>query len=250
MGLDVLRCSRRALLDAVSADLAQGQGAWLVTANMDFLSRARRDAQIATLYRQSDVMIADGMPLVWASRLAGRPIPERIAGSSLMFDLAALCAEQGRSMYLLGGVNGNEVRASEALSRMYPGLVIAGHYSPWIGTPPSADEMADIDTALARAGSADVILVAMGSPKQEYVAHMLRRRHPRALIVGVGASFAFATGDLARAPELVQRLGLEWAHRMLQDPRRLVRRYLLDNLPVVIRLLVSSAWQRVRGGRR
>ncbi|MEN8822328.1 MAG: WecB/TagA/CpsF family glycosyltransferase [Abyssibacter sp.] len=252
MGLDVARCSQQALLDAISQDLAAGRGTWLVTANMDFLSRARRDPHIAALYRQSDLIIADGMPLVWASRLAGAPIPERIAGSSLMFELAACCARQGRSMYLLGGVDGNEARAAEALSRMYPGLRIAGHHSPWTGVPPSPVELAGIDAALTDSGDVDVILVAMGSPKQEYVAHALRRRQPQALIIGVGASFAFATGDLARAPQLMQRLGLEWAHRMLQDPRRLIRRYLMDNLPVVIRLLAASLWRRFRdwGGHR
>lgn len=247
MGLPVARCTQQALLDAVMSDLAGGKGAWIVTANMDFLSRARRSPAIAELYQQADLIVADGMPLVWASRLGGEPIPERIAGSSLMFELADRCAREGRSMYLLGGVDGNEVRAARALERMYPGLHIAGHHSPWVGTPPSTEELDQIEQAFSAASHSDVVLVAMGSPKQEYVARALRRRHAHALIVGVGASFAFATGDIARAPVVIQRLGLEWAHRMLQDPRRLIRRYLLDNLPVVIRLLAASTWRRIRG---
>lgn len=249
MGLDIARCSQSELLDGVMAGLAESRGAWIVTANMDFLSRARRSQQIAELYAKADLIIADGMPLVWASRLAGQPIPERIAGSSLMFELAARCAQESRSIFLLGGVDGNEVRAAAALEKMYPGLVVAGHHSPWVGTPPSTEELNQIEQALVSAGHVDLILVAMGSPKQEFVAQSLRRRHPHALIVGVGASFAFATGDLARAPVILQRLGLEWAHRMLQDPRRLIRRYLVDNLPVVIRLLAASLVKRVRGSR-
>lgn len=246
-GLPVAQIDTAGLLDWLASRHAQGQGAWLVTANTDFISRGLRDPQIAGLYRQADLIVADGMPLVWAARLRGTPLPERIAGSTLMFELAERAARSGWRVFLLGGVDGNEQRAARLLQETYPGLQIAGTAAPWVSATPTEDELAGIREALDASGTVDVVLVAFGSPKQEHVARALRKTNPRWILIGVGASFALATGDLARAPVWMQRAGLEWTHRMVQEPGRLVRRYLVDNLPVALRLCARALADRWRG---
>ena len=239
-GLPVAHFTAPELVDWLDRRLQQGQGSWVVTANVDFVSRARAQPEIASLYRQADVIIADGMPLVWASRLRGQPLPERIAGSSLLFDLAERAADRGHRLYLLGGTDGNELRTAEMLQQRYPGLEIAGSHAPWVAAVPTDDEITEIATRIEAAGPVQMLFIAFGSPKQERLAERLRARFPETLLIGVGASFSLATGDLRRAPEWMQRSGLEWLHRMVQEPGRLIRRYLVDNLPVVIGMCLAA----------
>jgi N-acetylglucosaminyldiphosphoundecaprenol N-acetyl-beta-D-mannosaminyltransferase len=240
----IARASQEEVIRAVEAALSRGEGGWLVTANVDYLQRADADPGIRALYRKATLSVADGAPVVWASRLAGRPVPERVAGSDLVWSLAGMAAAAGRRLYLLGGEGDVAERAASTLTREYPGLVIAGHESPWISSPPDAGELASIAERVT-ATQPDLVYVALGSPKQEYVIDALRQRLPRAWLMGCGISLAFIAGEVARAPVWMQRSGLEWLHRLLQEPGRLGRRYLRDNLPFTLRLL-AQAW-RSRG---
>lgn len=245
--LPVAHVTTGGLLQWLDARLQQGQGSWVVTANVDFVSRARANPAVAALYRQADVIIADGMPLVWASRLRGQALPERIAGSSLMFELAGLAATRGYRLYLLGGTDGNELRTADMLQHRYPGLEVAGSDAPWVAAEPTDEEIDRIAAGLEQAGPVHMLFIAFGSPKQERLAERLRLRFPHVLMIGVGASFSLATGDLRRAPVWMQRWGLEWLHRMVQEPGRLIRRYLVDNLPVVIAICASALLARGLG---
>ncbi len=238
-GLEIASLRRSEVVDHLFASLARGIGGWLVTSNLDFIQRATRDAEMRALYRKADLSVADGMPLLWAARLQGRPLPERVAGSDLVFSLAERAALDGKSLYLLGGDGDSAVRAAEVLTARYPGLRIVGHSSPWISAPPTADELAPIRDELLRTRP-DLVYVAFGSPKQEFLIDALRADVPGVWMMGCGISLSFIAGDVARAPKWVQACGLEWFHRMLQDPRRLVERYLFNNLPFVFKLLLDS----------
>ena len=242
-GLPLRPWTAAELEDRVFDAMAHGRGGWIVTANIDFLARASRDPQVAALYQRADVIVADGRPLLWAARLAGTPLPGRVAGSDLVWTLARRAAQEGRSLYLLGGAGTAAARAAARFREAAPDLEIAGCSSPLLGSPPTEAELAPLREELA-ATRPDLVFVALGSPKQEEVIVALRPQLPRAWMLGCGVSLSFVAGDVARAPAWMQRSGVEWLHRLSQEPGRLARRYLLENLPFTIGLLGRTARRR------
>lgn len=244
--MPLARYDRGQLLDHMFTALARGQGGWLITANLDFLRRWTQHRETRELYAQADLRVADGMPLVWASRIMGDPLPERVAGSELIWLVAERAAIEGRSVYLLGGAPDAAEEAREQLVGRYPALDVCGCTSPFIGDPPSARELDEIRSAL-RAAQPDIVLVAFGSPKQERAIQALKDDLPSTWMIGVGISFSFVAGHVRRAPPWIQRLGLEWVHRLAQEPRRLARRYLIDDLPFAARLFARAVVARRTG---
>jgi len=236
--------SANELLDHMFGSLARGQGGWIVTANLDFLRRHAHDPAARELYSEADVCVADGMPLVWAMRLQGDHLPERIAGSSLMLPVAERAAVEGRSLYLLGGEPAANEKAAAVLRARWPGVVIAGASSPMVKNPPSPDDLHSLREELLQARP-DIVLVGMGSPKQELIIRALRADFPRAWMIGVGMTFSFVAGTLSRAPEWMQRTGLEWCWRLAQEPKRLSRRYLLEDLPFSLELFARVGLKRL-----
>jgi N-acetylglucosaminyldiphosphoundecaprenol N-acetyl-beta-D-mannosaminyltransferase len=245
MGLRLARIDRWQLLDHIFGALAATRGGWLVTANLDFLRRYVRDPQARRLYDAADIRVADGMPLVWACRMQGGALPERVAGSSLVWLLVERAAREGRSLYLLGGTPEANAGARKVLGEKHPGLRLCGGSSPLLASPPSPS---DLEALVAELGphNPDILLVALGSPKQEQVIQALRGRFPSTWMVGVGISLSFVAGQVRRAPVWMRRAGLEWVHRLLQDPRRLAKRYLLHDLPFVLRLFPHALMHRRR----
>ncbi len=223
-----------------------GAGGWVITPNLDILRRAVRDREFRALYDEATLRLADGMPLVWASRLQRTPLPERAAGSDLIFALAREAAEHGASLFLLGGNPGAAEKTAEVLCQKHPTLRIAGIDCPAVGFEQDAESMRRLTEAL-RDAAPDLVLVALGSPKQERVIRALRAELPRAWFLGIGITFSFVAGEVKRAPEWMRRIGLEWAHRLAQEPRRLVRRYLVDGLPFAFKLFVVSAARGLTG---
>ncbi len=190
------------------------------------------------------------MPLIWASRLMGRPLPGRVAGSDLISSLSSEAAARGKSVFLLGGNAGTAEAAGRELCRRYPNLEVCGAACPPMGFERSDTEMNKIVEALCKS-KPDIVFVALGSPKQERLVAtlLLRWRHvlPRIWWLGVGISFSFIAGEVERAPRWLQVIGLEWLHRLASEPRRLAQRYLLQNLPYVFKLFASSLAVRFRG---
>lgn len=245
LGMELWRIDRQQLLSHLFAELDAGRGGWIITANLDFMRRFDRHPEMRDLYRSADIRVADGMPLVWASHLKGEPVPERVPGSGLLSLLAERASQRGRSLYLLGGAEGAAAAAAEKLQAQYPGLSITGWSSPWVSSPPKPAEVEGTLAAL-RAAPADIILVGLGSPKQEQLIAALRPHFPRAWMMGVGISFSFIAGTIKRAPPILQKTGLEWVHRLAQEPRRLSRRYLIEDLPFSFELFVRSYLERRR----
>ena len=229
----------------IGSALDRGEAGFVVTANLDHLLRCKRSQEYLRLVNQASLVVADGMPLIWASRIQGTPLPERVAGSSLCLSLAQSLASAGRSIFLLGGDPGVAANAAQILKDRFPGLTIAGAYSPPFGFEKDPIELNVILTLLADSGP-DVVYVALGSPKQEKLIEQLRDRFPSTWWIGVGISLSFITGDIKRAPRWVQLIGCEWVHRLVQEPRRLARRYLIDGIPFAVELLVGSAMRRLR----
>jgi N-acetylglucosaminyldiphosphoundecaprenol N-acetyl-beta-D-mannosaminyltransferase len=249
MGLRLACIDRWQLLDHMFTALADARGGWLLTANLDFLRRYVRDEHMRALYDSADLRVADGMPLVWACRLQGTPLPERVPGSSLVWLLVERAAREGRSVYLLGGTADANAGARKVLAERFPGLKLCGGSSPYLASPPSPGEVDGLRAELAR-HRPDILLVALGSPKQEQVIQVLRGDFPSTWMVGVGISLSFVAGEIKRAPVWMRQAGIEWVHRMFQDPRRLAKRYLAQDLPFVMRLLPHALLNRRRGPRR
>ncbi len=227
------------------SELAEGRGGWVITPNLDHLRRAGRDHEFRSMLTEADLVVADGMPLVWASRLQGTPLPERVAGSSLVWSLAEAAAHAGRSLYLLGGDPGAAEKATKVLTERYPDLRIAGIDCPPMGFDKNPDRIEQTIQKVLDARP-DIVYVGLGSPKQERLIRQARSRLPQVWWLGVGISLSFIAGDVKRAPRWVQKLGLEWAHRLVQEPGRLAKRYLLHGLPFALVLLVDSILARAR----
>lgn len=243
-GLEFAALTEREAAEAVVAAAVGGHGVWTITANLDHLRRFRREPGARALLDGADLIVADGSPIVWASRLAGTPLPERVAGSSMVWGIAAAAARAGASLFLLGGNPGTAVQAAERLAERAPGLRIAGTLCPEFGFEHDDRRLAEIEAAVC-AAAPDVVLVGLGFPKQDQLIERLRPLLPAASFVGVGISFSFIAGEVSRAPDVVQKMGLEWAHRLVQEPRRLARRYLVDGLPFALLLLAESLRRRL-----
>lgn len=239
MGLGIAAVSERATIEYVLEGVAQGRGGWICPANLDVLRQWRGSAEVRDLLAEADLVVADGMPLLWAGELQGSPLPERVAGSTLVVSLSAAAAQAGASIFLLGGQPGTADVAVKRLSKDSPDIRFAGTLCPPFGFEKEPDWLARIDMTL-RDANPDIVYVGLGFPKQERIIVALRERMPRTWFVSCGVSFSFVAGEIQRAPVLMQRLGLEWLHRMAQEPARLYRRYLLEGLPFLVELMWSA----------
>jgi N-acetylglucosaminyldiphosphoundecaprenol N-acetyl-beta-D-mannosaminyltransferase len=224
---------------------AAGRGGWIVTPNLDHLRRLVADEALRACYDRADLAVADGMPLVWACRLQNTPLPGRVAGSDLIWSLSRAAAGKGLSVFFLGGDPGTADAAARALCARFAKLRVAGACCPAPGFEFRPGELAELAARLAGARP-DVIFVALGSPKQEALIERLRPVLPSAWWLGVGISFSFVAGRVKRAPVWLRTMGCEWLHRMVQEPRRLARRYLVDGVPFGAALIVRSALRGLR----
>jgi len=226
----------------VMHSLSLGRGGWIVTPNLDHLRRLSRDESLRARYGRANLALADGMPLVWACRLQGTPLPGRVAGSDLIWSLSRAAADRELALFLVGGDPGTaEDTARELLSR-FEGLRVVGTLCPKPGFEQGERGVAEIRERLSSTRP-DLIFVALGSPKQEILIDNLRSTLPSAWWLGVGISFSFVAGRVKRAPSWLRSLGFEWLHRMGQDPSRLAGRYLVDDLPFGMGLIARSAFR-------
>lgn len=249
MGIRLDALTEQQVIDRVLGSLDAGRGGWIITANLEILRRTTQDAAFGRMVQEADLVSADGMPLVWASRLQGTPLPQRVAGSTLVTTLAEAAAGRSRSLFLLGGAPGAAEGAACALRTQFPSLTIAGTHCPPVGFESKEVERNRLQNIIIKS-CPDIVYVALGSPKQERLIQQFRGVLPRAWWLGVGISLSFLSGQVLRAPPWVQQIGLEWLHRLVQEPRRLARRYLVAGLPFALRLLIESCRNRGADRRR
>lgn len=214
-----------------------GQAKLVATVNVDFLTnalawraeQAPRHPELLHILRQADLVTADGMPLVWLSKLLNLPLKERVAGSDLVPALAKAAEVSGQSFFLLGGKGYVAQRAAERLKQQFPKLNIAGVLSPFVysdGEKMLESEQDDEKIVeFINQSNVDILLIGFGNPKQELFFQRNRHRLKVGVAIGVGGTFEFITGRIARAPVWMQKTGLEWLFRISQDPKRLWKRY-------------------------
>lgn len=232
--------TERECIDRLLRSLADRRGGWIATLNLDQLRWITRSPEHAKLCARATMRVADGMPLVWASRLQGTPLPERVTGSNLISSLSAAAAENGYSVFLLGGERDTAADTARVLRQRHPHLRVSGTLAPEIDL---ANRQLDLDAIVATLAGArpDIVYVALGKAKQEQLIDLLQPHLPQTWFIPVGISFSFVSGAVRRAPESIQRLGLEWAHRLWQEPHRLARRYLIEGIPFGAGLLLRAA---------
>ena len=223
-------------------------GGWVVTPNLDILRRYSKSHSFRNLIASSTLSVPDGMPLLWASRVKGAPLPERVNGTDLMVHVCEAAAKSGQSVFFLGGNPGSAEHAAAELKGRYPGLEVAGCHCPDFGFEKDVENIVEIGEILAASG-ADIVFVGLGSPKQDVLINMLRLKLPHVWWLGVGISFSFVAGELPRAPEWAKKSGLEWLYRLVAEPKRLAKRYLLQGIPFFAVTLLVSGFQRLRNGK-
>ena len=245
MGLPFDTIDESELVGLFREGVRSGRGGWIVTPNLDILRQFTADAESRELILAASHRVADGAPIVWASRLAGVPVPDRVPGSDLVLSLPGAAAKTGVRVFLLGGKPGVAHAAARRLEDLHPELGSVGSYCPPYGFEDDPAELARIRAALCET-SPVLVLIGLGFPKQERLIRRLRAELPQAWFAGVGISLSFLAGDQQRAPAVLQRLGLEWLHRLSREPRRLFRRYLIQGLPFSLRLFAWALRHRLQ----
>jgi len=246
MGTYAHAISRMGTVEVLSRFLQEGRPRHVVTLNVDFLHQANAWPAFKQLLNTADLAVLDGKPLVWVAKYLGFTQSERVTGPDLIHACAELSVQEGYRLFFLGGADGVAVRAKNLIERRHPGVQICGAYSSPPADYPLPDEIDGEIVRRIREARADILFVAFGCPKQE----LWIRDHVESLgvtiAVGVGGSFNFITGVTPRAPGLLQNVGLEWLYRLYLEPKRLWRRYLCADLPLVLKLAVLEVIGRVR----
>ena len=228
-------------LAAMKEHIEADEQGYVVTPNVDHAVEFAKNELFRQAYHDAAFVLADGVPILWAGRLFGKPIKEKISGSDLLYWLSEYAAKHGFSVFLLGAAEGVGQEAGRILQEMYPGLTVAGTYSPPLGfeKDPEQNQKA-ID--LIRASGADICFTALGAPKQDLWNWRYHQECGAKLCLGIGASLDFVAGRVKRAPVWMQRVGLEWTWRIMQEPVRMGKRYLIRDAYFLILL-----WREWRG---
>ncbi len=215
-----------------------GRSHQVATVNLEFLVNAGRDEELLAILQNVDLSVPDGMPLVWGSRLFGAPLRQRVAGADLVPAIADLCCRRDYKLMFFGAGPGVAQRAAAQLRSQHPGLNITGVAGPSVQIGGEIDgDVVDVIRSVAP----DILCVAMGNPKQEHWIAQYRNSLGVPVLVGVGGTFDLLSGNKQRAPRLMQRTGTEWLFRLVQEPRRLFRRYALC-VAFFVPLMCKQVW--------
>lgn len=234
------------LLLFLDRSISERRPAYLLTCNVDHLVKLQQDDEFRRIYTKADAVVADGMPVLWASKLLRRPLKHKVSGSDLFDRLGKQLAERQYRLFFLGASDGIAAEAARRLRERYPMIRIVGCYSPSYGFESNELENVHIVNIL-REAAPDILFVGVGAPKQEKWIYKYYQSYRIPISIGVGATFDFLSGNVKRAPRLLQRVGLEWFWRLCQEPRRLWRRYLVEDMLFVKMLLLELA-KRKGGG--
>lgn len=221
--------------------IEENKTAYVVTPNVDHIVVMEKDEEFSKLYREADLILTDGKPLIWISKLYGTPIKEKISGSDFFPELCGLATEKGYSIFILGAAEGVAAKAAENLQRKYPGLQIAGTYSPPFAFEENAEELQKIETMI-RAAKPTILAVSLGSPKGEKFIYRHKDTYGVPLSISIGATIDFEAGNVKRAPKWMSDHGLEWLYRMTKEPKRLAKRYVVDAVEIL-----PIAWKYRKG---
>lgn len=205
---------------------------YVVTPNVDHIVRLEKDVELQKVYKNASLILTDGKPLIWISKWYKTPIKEKISGSDLFPKVCELAANKNYTMYLLGAAEGVADTAAKNLMKKYPGLNVVGTYSPPFGFEKNEQEMNKIKTQIQEVHP-DILIVCLGCPKQEKFMYYHCKELGVPISFGLGASIDFEAGNIKRAPKWMSNHGLEWLYRFSKEPKRLFKRYFVDDLKII-----------------
>jgi N-acetylglucosaminyldiphosphoundecaprenol N-acetyl-beta-D-mannosaminyltransferase len=246
MGVELDNVSEDEVLEHVFSSLPAGRGGWAASLNVDILRQTVADPTLRRLMAGADLVLADGMPMLWAGRLQGTPVRARVPTSEAIYSLSARAARQGVGVFFLGGNPGTAEATAAVMAGQYPGLATA-HACPPLGFDQDPAAMDDLAATLGNS-QAGIVFCAFGCPKQERLMDALRHRLPDKWFFAAGGTFSMIAGEAPKAPAWMRKVGLEWVHRLRLEPRRLFVRYVVHDVPFCLRLMAASA--RARRGAR
>lgn len=232
MNTEVDNLTMEETLDAIDDLIQQDKNAYVVTPNVDHIVQLEAGGELCEVYKKADLILADGKPLLWIAKWYGTPIKEKISGSDLFPLLCEMAAKKGYTMFFLGAAEGIAAKAADNLMKRYPGLDVVGTYSPPYGFEKDKNEMQKI-TTMIKDRHPHILIVGLGCPKQENFILHNKDKLSIPISLGLGASFDFEAGNIKRAPRWMSDHGLEWLFRITQDPKRLVKRYLVDDVKII-----------------
>lgn len=205
---------------------------YVLTPNVDHIVRLEKDEELQKVYKNASLILTDGKPLIWISKWYKTPIKEKISGSDLFPRVCQLAANKNYTMYLLGAAEGVADTAARNLMKKYPGLNVVGTYSPPFGFEKNEQEMNKIKTQIQEVHP-DILIVGLGCPKQEKFMYYHCKELGVPISFGLGASIDFEAGNIKRAPKWMSNHGLEWLYRFSKEPKRLFKRYFVDDLKII-----------------
>ena len=219
-------------IDAIDRLICQDKNGYVVTPNIDHIVKLESDQLLQKVYADADIILTDGKPMIWMSRLYGTPIKEKVSGSDLFPNLCRLAAGKGYRVFLLGAAEGVAAKAALNLQNKFPGLIIAGTYSPPFGFEKDEKELQNILRIVTEA-KPHILIVGLGCPKQEKFIYNYKDVLNVPVSLGLGASIDFEAGILKRAPKWMADHGFEWLYRIVQDPGRMAKRYFMDDMKII-----------------
>ncbi|UKS29212.1 WecB/TagA/CpsF family glycosyltransferase [Paenibacillus sp. HWE-109] len=229
------------LLAFMDERIRQRSHSYILTCNVDHLIKLRKDVEFQKVYSEAGAIVADGMPIIWASKMLRKPLKEKVSGSDLFAKLGEAFAKRQYKLFFLGSAEGIPELAIKNLKLSFPALNIVGYYSPSYGFEKKAEENEQIVQMLIKA-QPDIVFVGVGAPKQEKWIYENYLAYQVPISIGVGATFDFLSGSVKRAPNIMQKTGFEWFWRLAQEPRRLWKRYLIHDSMFIVMLWME--WKK------
>lgn len=237
LGIPVDAITMKEAVDSVGAFVREGGAHAIYTPNAEIMMAAQRDPELKEIMKKADMLAADGAGVVLASKLLGRPVPEKVSGVDLVREVFRAYAADGLSCYLFGAKPGVAQEAADRIKAEYPGLVIAGFHDGYFTDEEEAEIISDINRS-----SPDILLVALGAPKQEkWIFNRLGRLNAK-VCIGVGGTIDILSGRVRLCPDFFRRHGLEWLYRLYKEPRR--ARRMLDIPRFMLRILYARVTGR------
>ena len=232
MNTDIDNLTMEETLNEIDKLIQKKNCSYVVTPNVDHIVRLEKDEELQKVYKNASLILTDGKPLIWISKWYKTPIKEKISGSDLFPRVCQLAANKNYTMYLLGAAEGVADTAARNLMKKYPGLNIVGTYSPPFGFEKNEQEMNKIKTQIQDVHP-DILIVGLGCPKQEKFMYYHCKELGVPISFGLGASIDFEAGNIKRAPKWMSNHGLEWLYRFSKEPKRLFKRYFVDDLKII-----------------
>lgn len=231
MNTEIDNLTMQETLQEIENIIKKNKNSYVVTPNVDHIVQLETNKELRDVYANASLILTDGKPLIWISKLYGTPIKEKISGSDLFPLLCKMAAEKKYTMFFLGAAEGVAQTAANNLMDKYPGLKVVGTYSPPFGFENDKKEMDKIKSMIHKM-KPDILIVGLGCPKQELFMYHHCKELNVPISFGLGASLDFEAGNVKRAPKWMANNGFEWLYRITQDPKRMAKRYLINDMKI------------------